>query len=157
VKFLQFARRRFQFQLAPREREILFQLLQNYPLIPQGYHKSSLSLEPEQSEPTDELLTEALEGRRAENRAAIMRMLKARGRFRREGNQLRFSLTRDELEWLLQVLNDLRVGCWLALGQPDDLHLRHPELTEESLRFWTVMRVCDGFEYVFLRAVEAGE
>ena len=36
-----------------------------------------------------------------------------------EGPQL--TLTLEHREVLLQILNDIRLGCWRALGEPDDL------------------------------------
>ena len=42
------------------------------------------------------------------------------GRFRLESpDQFRFTLTGEQMEWLLQVLNDMRVGCWVKLGRPE--------------------------------------
>ena len=32
---------------------------------------------------------------------------------------LQLTLSGPEIEWLLQVLNDVRVGSWIALGSPD--------------------------------------
>jgi hypothetical protein len=31
------------------------------------------------------------------------------------------TLTSESREILLQILNDIRLGCWHALGEPDDL------------------------------------
>ena len=32
----------------------------------------------------------------------------------------RLSLSQADLEWLLQILNDIRVGSWVILGSPEE-------------------------------------
>jgi hypothetical protein len=40
-------------------------------------------------------------------------------RFQRTDTGFRLSLSRAEAEWVLQVLNDIRVGSWIILGSPE--------------------------------------
>jgi leucyl/phenylalanyl-tRNA--protein transferase len=52
---------------------------------------------------------------------------------------------------MLQILNDIRVGCWHVLGEPEELE---PETMPESEReqvFCNVMNVAGYFEAAFLR------
>ena len=56
-----------------------------------------------------------------------------------------------ELEWLLQVLNDVRVGSWLKLGQPDEN--QSPDVTPENFQFVLAMEVCGAFQSALLAAL----
>ena len=156
MKFLKFARKRYYFELAVKEKLLLLQLLKNYPVIPSGYHKSSLKAGLDELASTEELLNEALDEQRTRNRQAVEKMLKARGRFKRTKSGCTFSLEAGEIEWLLQVLNDTRVGCWLLLGQPDDLDVHPGELKREHIPLYIMMDACSFFQMAFIRAVEAG-
>jgi hypothetical protein len=133
---------------------MMFQLLKLYPLVPAAYHKASLKDGLDQLAPTEELLRDSMTETHAANRRRIERLLEARGRFKREGKGYRFSLQRGELEWLLQVFNDIRVGCWLRLGSPDEKKMRVQDVTSETLPLWATMRACELFQWVFLHSLD---
>jgi hypothetical protein len=59
-----------------------------------------------------------------------------------------FSLKHPDLEWLLQVLNDIRVGSWLALGEPEQGKL--PSLNQQNFRYLVAMEICGAFESLLL-------
>ena len=61
------------------------------------------------------------------------------------------TLTSAEIEWLLQVLNDVRVGCWLTLGEPEPGE--EPEVSEENARYLIAMELCGLFESELLSAL----
>lgn len=157
MKFLQFSRQRYQFLLAPEERVALVQLLQNYPLIPAGYHRPSVAGDPDQPSTTGEVLREALEFQREENRDALKQLLASPGRFKRDENGYRLNLKRAEIEWLLQVINDIRVGCWLALGQPDEGSMPEFEVTEKNAPMVFALETCGHLQMLLIRAIQAGD
>jgi len=65
-----------------------------------------------------------------------------------------FSRTIAEIEWLLQILNDVRVGSWLSLGSPDE-ELELSLLNAKTApHFWT-MQLAGEFEMRLLKALEA--
>lgn len=156
MKFLKTVKGRFQFRIDRLEKELLFQLIARYPLIPVAYHRASIGEKADKLDATQKLLMESLEEQRRENRRQIEAMLKAKGRFKPDAGGYRFSLTCGEMQWLLQVLNDLRVGSWLALGQPDEQQSRRLEITGDNAPFLWAMETCGAFEMVLLRAFEAG-
>ena len=63
----------------------------------------------------------------------------------------RLTLGPGEPEWLLQVLNDIRVGSWLLLGSPDD----QVQVVDDGnlLHAWA-MEVAGAFEISLLKVLE---
>ena len=116
-----------QFETTARERTLLFHVLQLYPLVPLTHHRLSKGSQiPDQAE-NQQLLEQSLKAQQTENQRHLAGLLKRKDRFQPASNGFKLSLTRAEIEWLLQVLNDVRIGSWLALGSPDT------ELVEEKL------------------------
>lgn len=156
MKFLKFTGGRFHFRLETAERDMLLQIIERYPLIPAAYHRASLGESAKGIEATQKLLEEALEGQRQETRRQIKAVMDAGDRLQRKGRGWVLSLGREEIQWLLQVLNDVRVGSWLILGQPDELHEQPLKLPEDKLPFLWAMEVCGYFQMTLLRALESG-
>jgi hypothetical protein len=139
----------FVFQLAAREKDLLFEMLQHYPLVPVGHQRLTRAAAA-QSDENQRLLEESLAEHRAANRRQVEALLKTPERFVKRSRGLLLTLATAEVECLLQVLNDIRVGSWLALGEPDES--RPPEITPENFRFAVAMEVCGAFESVLLAA-----
>ena len=59
-------------------------------------------------------------------------------------------LAHSELEWLLQVLNDVRVGSWIILGSPDDQQKKTIKVTEQNSIYLLAMDVCAYLESVLI-------
>lgn len=106
-----------QFEMASREKDLLIQLLRLYPRIPSSYQPLSKAASLEQS--SQRLLDEALAETRAQNKKALQSLLTDPQRLRQHGGNWRLTLSGPEVEWLLQVLNDIRVGSWIHLGSPE--------------------------------------
>ena len=51
---------------------------------------------------------------------------------------------------MLQIRNDIRVGCWNALGGPDDLEPKSEKLSAKEHRFYGLMNVAGYFEHSLL-------
>ena len=60
-----------------------------------------------------------------------------------------------EVEWLLQVLNDVRVGSWLALGEPE--RGQEPAVTAQNARYLLALELCGLFQSVLLAALGVSE
>jgi hypothetical protein len=103
--------------LPAREKEVLWQLLRLYPRIPPNYQR--LTKAAEKDEASQRLLDEALAETRAENKSALQGLLRDPKRLSEQGGSWRLKLSNGDLEWLLQVLNDIRVGSWIHLGSPE--------------------------------------
>jgi hypothetical protein len=151
MKFTGSHRHQFSFALEKTEKRMLFQLLQLYPLVPPAHHKLSRTAEDPDHAENQKLLEESLAEQRRKNRRHVLAMLDEPGRFRETKTDVQFTITRTQMEWLLQVLNDIRVGAWLALGEPKELEI--PEITKTNAPYLLAMEVAGIFESRLLEAL----
>jgi hypothetical protein len=56
-------------------------------------------------------------------------------------------LSGDEREILLQILNDIRVGCWQALGEPESCELNESDHPKRELLPHHIMNLAGYFEH----------
>jgi hypothetical protein len=155
VKLIRSDRNGLVFQLGQREKQLLFVVLELYPLTPASRHRLSKQGKGPKAKENQQLLEEALAEQRKENRRQVQAMLNEPQRFRETKTGLELALTPAQVEWLLQVLNDVRVGSWLALGEPE--HGEEPAVTEQNAKFLFALEVCGLFESVLLAALGVSE
>ena len=110
---------RFVFHLGKRDKHFFVELLKLYPCMPPAHQRLSKSPPPSEEQSDQHLLDEALAEQRAENRKQLDSLLADQNRFKETESGCRLSLTPGDVEWLLQVLNDIRVGSWVRLGCPE--------------------------------------
>jgi hypothetical protein len=134
------------------EKDAWCDLLTLYPL------QTSVIQPEEQSNAVDQqLLEESLSSQRQSNARELALLKKAGGGFVMEGNQQKLSLTPAQVETLLQILNDLRVGSWQALGCPDQMTRNHIKPSEASFRQVWIMELAGHFQMALLEACAAVE
>ena len=151
MKLVRASATQFQFQLAKRERHFLLETLKLYPLIPSAHQPLSRSEKLPDREANQRLLDEALAEQRADNKKRLLAFLGTRQRFTENSAGFLFKLSPAELEWLLRVLNDIRIGSWLILGSPEELLHRLDETTAPHV--W-VMEMAGFFQMRLLEAWE---
>jgi hypothetical protein len=151
VKFLKLECEAFIFQLNKREKTSLLDVLQLYPVVPVSHHQISQFANAPDTE-HQKLLEEALAEHRNENKRALEAMIKDPNRFQEVPGGHLLSLTSAQLEWLLQVLNDIRVGSWLRLGSPDEKRGKRITLSVKNARNLWSMELAGHFEYILLSA-----
>lgn len=151
MKLIRANEQEFVFGISRREQQLLFQILQLYPLVPPAHNRLTQSGEGQVHDENQRLLEESLAEHRRENRREVQAMLNEPTRFRETKDGLRFSLSGSEVEWLLQVLNDVRVGAWLALGEPEELDL--PEVTRTNAPYVLALESAGYFEFTLLDAL----
>lgn len=139
------------FSLSRREKALLFKVLQMYPLVPPAHHRLSKSGKQVRATEHQQLLDEAVAEQRNENRNRVRLLLEDQSRFPETQNEVRFSIKREEIEWLLKVLNDVRIGAWLALGEPEERFL--PVLNETNTPYIFAMEVSGHFQVEILAAL----
>lgn len=144
---------RYEFRLGRRERKLLVQVLQQYPLVPAGYHQFTRAGVSADDAANQQLLDESLAAHRAEARARLDGWLRATGRFTPIGNGYQLVLTREELEWLLQVLNDVRVGNWIKAGCPEIDPEKGPDITPDNEACFLNLAIVDHFQSALLGAL----
>ena len=142
----------FVLHIGRRERRLLLEVLKLYPLVPVGRHRVSQTAK--QMDEHQTLLEEALAERRQENKRQLVAMLREEQRFKETDTGYRLTLSAPQMEWLLQVLNDIRVGSWLILGEPDEKKGKPVALTSENARHYAAMEFCGLFQMTLLDAVE---
>jgi|SRR6185503_20042225 len=141
------------FEISPREKNLLVAVLKNFPMVMPTHHRLSKSGDvPNQAE-NQRLLEESLQTQQNENRRLLAALLNSAEKFKSCANGFRFSLTQTEIEWLLQVLNDVRVGSWIALGSPDLERENELTLNAQTLPHLQRMELAGMFEMFFLNAV----
>lgn len=111
----------FVFHLAERDRAILTYVLKSFPIDSAPIAPLSKCGEGERFAEAERLLEESLAGYRAEQKRHVDAFLGEQGRFAERQKGFRLRLTRNELEWLLQVINQVRTGLWTKLGRPGEL------------------------------------
>jgi hypothetical protein len=145
---------RLGFRMEQSEKQLLLQVLSLYPLIPTGHQTLSKT---GQSEEDQKLLEEALAAQREENKKQLEMMLKSKSLFRKTSGRQTYllSLKISEAEWLLQVLNDIRVGSWLRLGSPDRTEEFMAALSEQTAPYFWAMEVSGHFQMVLVHALSS--
>jgi hypothetical protein len=138
VRLVRATKEGFVLHLGKREKPLFCDLLKLYPRIP-STHRANLSKTgqiPNQQE-NQRLLEDALKESRRENRKKVLRLLEDVKTFHELDTGWQLNVSNSDLEWLLQVLNDIRVGSWLRLGSPASLLLN--SITEENaLDYWAM-------------------
>lgn len=139
---------RFILELAGREYRLLLEVLRLYPRIPPGYHQLNPTGDPAQTAADQRLLEEALRAQKEESRRQLDAWLKEIKPPRHHAGVWRLDLSEAELDWFLQVLNDVRVGSWLRLGAPADPHA--VELNQGNWEDFVALEFCGYTQSVLL-------
>lgn len=145
------------FLIGKREREMLFSLLQRYPVMLAAHFRTRHPPKSEESKKNQDLLEETLAEQQKENRKQLEQMLAAKGRFTENGLGYTFRLSHSEIEWLLQVLNDIRLGSWIQLGEPDPNATASVPLNEQNMLLAWAMEIAGLFQHALLEATHTAE
>lgn len=150
MRLLRIENDKYVFRLGKGEKELLAVVLGLYPVIPAAHQPISKSAAIANNT-NQHLLDEALAEQRNENKKLVASFLADSGRFHESESSTRMTVTAAEIEWLLQVLNDVHVGNWILLGSPDE---QSPELipTDKNARFIGAMELARWFQSDLLSA-----
>ena len=143
------------FHLGSQEKQLLLDVVKLYPLVPASHHHLSKQGNGAKPDENQRLLDEALAEQREDNRRQIQALLDAPRRFHATKSGVEFRLARAEVDWLLQVLNDVRVGGWLALGEPEPGEV--PKVTEQNVKHHFAMEASGLFESALRAALGVNE
>lgn len=151
MRLLRRTPKQFLFQLTKREHRTLADMVAHYPLVPPAHHRIGNTPQAPPDTEIQQLLDEALAEQREANRKQVSTLLAEPHCRPIADNGWELSLTPAQLECLLQVLNDVRVGSWLLLGEPDADKV--PKLTPTNLRYLAALEVCGLFQSFLLEAL----
>jgi hypothetical protein len=151
VKLIRTNKSRVVFGLGHHEKRLLLAVLRLYPQIPPAYQPLARSAPAEAS--SQQLLDEALAEHRAETKQQLNCLLTDPKKLAEAEFGWELSLSSAEVEWLLQALNDIRVGSWAVLGSPEDCAA---PVNEATLPHLWAMKMAGGFQMEMLEALEGG-
>jgi hypothetical protein len=145
------------FLIGKKARRILLELLQRYPVTTdsyQGERSTALNILPDGEE---QLLAEALTQARQQIRLELKNILRNEDSWAEDPRGVRLLLTPDQLEIMLQILNDVRVGSWMRLGCPADIELMTGvQLSEATIELTWAINMATWFQVGFLKAQQPG-
>lgn len=153
MKLIEADKEKFVFHLARREKPLLLGVLKLYPVVPPAHHRVSKQLPAERKRDTQGLLDEALAEQRAANKRQLESFLADPARFEEKETGVRMTVKASDFEWLLQVLNDIRIGSWILMGSPDE-GSKLVELNSKTARHFWAMEMSGFFQMSLLAAVE---
>ncbi len=143
------------FALKPREKEWLEFLLDQYPVVPTGHHQLSRTAGEAEFSEEKVLLDEAADEARKENRGLIRRFLAELNRLDSVDGSFELTIEAAQVDRLLEVLNDVRLGCWVLLGRPDpDQRREYNREDEGELRLALSLDLAGLFQAKFLAALD---
>jgi hypothetical protein len=151
MKLMQSTKTRLVFHLSSREKQSLLQLLTLYPWMPSTPPVLSKTGRVPDAEANQQLLNDALAEHRAANKQQLQDLLANPRRFKTTDKGARLSLSPCEVETLLQVLNDIRVGSWVVLGSPDK---KPAELTAANAPAYLTMEMAGYFQMQLVEALD---
>ncbi len=146
----------YEFRLGTREHRVLRTVLQAFPVTPLDHHHITRGPATPALDEAQTLLRDSLAESRREARTRLEAFLADPRRFLPAGpNTVRVRLSREEMEWLLQLLNEVRVGCWVRLGCPDlDDPTWRPRPDPDAARHLALMEAGRAFELELLAALD---
>ena len=150
MKLIRSTNGKFVFHLSQRDKLLLLQVLKLYPRIPSASQPLSKSTRLPDRESNQRLLDEALAEQRAANKKQLETLLTDPRRFADAETGCRLTLSQSDMEWLLQVLNDIRVGSWVLLGSPEE---KLEQLTVTTAPHFWAMEMSGYFQMRFLEAL----
>lgn len=142
-------------RISEADKRTLERTFEGYPAIPASYHRVSKRQEAPAAGDGQVLLEEALAEQKRESRQALDRLWKQRLRAVTlgDGGGYVWTLNPTEVECVLQILNDIRVGNWIQLGSPGLGAEWKPKLSLDTARQLRTMEVCGGVQMLVLKAL----
>lgn len=141
-------------ELTRQEKDLLQQLLSLYPLVPASHHPVTKGPRSPRLDGSQKLLDEALAERRLAHQEAIRKEWFSPDRFAPHKAAFRVHVARTQIEDLLEILNDVRVGSWLRLGSPDNAVLATIKLTDDTAPCLWAMEACGYFQVSLLDVIQ---
>jgi hypothetical protein len=105
--------------LGRQEHRAFLRILKLYPRVPPAHHRLSRKCVSPHEEANQRLLEEALAEQRADHERFLQAFLADPARMTPTQGGCKLTLSTGDAEYMLQVLNDVRVGSWLLLGSPE--------------------------------------
>ena len=135
----------WQYHLAQNEADVLVGLLKKFPFTKIDPVKISKTDKHPKAREREKLLNESLAEHRKELKKLAQALIRP-DKFKQQEKGWLMTLSSENRETMLQILNDIRVGCWRALGEPEELHTKAPQTSATDLAYWSLMDLAGYFE-----------
>jgi hypothetical protein len=139
------SRENWQYHLERSEADILAGLLKKFPLTELIATQISTTGKGAETVERNKLLNESLAEHRKEL-AKLAANLLVGDKWQRTAKGHLLTLDGAAREVLLQILNDIRVGCWRALGEPESLEIPLAATSPKSATHRNLMDLAGYFE-----------
>lgn len=143
----------FDLALDEQQKQLLDMLLRLYPQVPIGHWKLTKTGGLPDADSGQELLDDSHAEIRKAHQRQVLAWIGDATRLRPCPDGFVLRLSQAEAETFLQVLNDIRMGSWLALGSPTE---RLTRLTEKNAPHVWAMELSRVFQMELLEAMEGG-
>lgn len=144
---------RIVFSLGRREAETFQVMLSRFPLIPPAYHQVTKGGIDATAHQAQTLLDEALKTEQVALATAAQNLLEDPERFAPDGKRWLLTLSEEDADWLLRLINDLRVGSWIKLKCPDFDAAKPPRFRASDLKYLALMESAGRFEIALIEAL----
>ena len=155
VKLIFKDNQRMVFRLAKQEKATLLRVLSHYPALSSSFHLPPDEGRVKRENQVDqELLEHALAEEKKAHRQRLDQFLADPARWGAHQRSWKFCLEADEVDWFLQVLNDVRVGMWYRVGCPDGPESYSADMSLESLRNLWCMELAGAFQSMLIETLD---
>ncbi len=135
----------WQYQLNPIEADLLNSLLHQFPFTRNMPAEITRTDKDPKVAEREKLLNESLAEHRKELQKQAWELLIKKSKSRVQSPRL--ILNAEQRETLLQILNDIRIGCWVALGKPESMEPENLNQTAQELAQHHLMNLAGYFEH----------
>jgi hypothetical protein len=154
MKLLKHNGTEWKYRLEPKEGMLLRALVREFPQTAAAPVRITRTVADAKSAERERLLNESLANHRRELKQRAVKLLAANLKPGKDG--WRLSLSREEREILLQLINDIRVESWHALGEPENIDALPSPPSEADLRQHHLMHLAGYFEWKLFDLEEGG-
>jgi hypothetical protein len=145
MKLVKQSKGSWQYHLNQNEADILRGLVKKFPFTEMIRVKISGTDKTPEAAEREHLLNESLAEHRKELKKIAGNLLTA-DKFKPAEKGCLLTLNSESREILLQILNDIRVGCWRAVGEPEVLESQAPNCSMQELAYRNLMDLAGYFE-----------
>lgn len=155
MKLLNKTGEKFVFELMSEEKELLSKIFGLYPMLDRDKIELSKTIKDEQICQSKKILSDAFKEFQDSNKRFISELFEKSNNFKPSEDYEYYTLELDgeQIERLLQILNDIRVGMWQKLGCPDLENRKDFIRSAEDVFAVYIMDICEYFEYYLLKAL----
>ena len=138
------------YRLRAVDAQLFIAVLNHFPCLKQGYQRASMTGEGPAIDEAEALLMAATAERTRKHQRELRRWLRAPGRFKAVEGKLELRIELRRIEWLLQILNDVRVGLWVRLGSPQNMDAAARSASQETFLQYVLMDAAGMFQTALL-------